>query len=90
MRTKFPKQNVIAKILKIRPKIPVKILIKNMVERKRNEIVVGMTSEKVSVHLVNQSRKFKGEMFGGFELAHVHTCCFIFQKILRLQQCLNE
>lgn len=36
-----------------------------MVERKRNEIVVGMTSGKVSVHLVNQSRKFKGEMFGG-------------------------
>lgn len=85
MRTKFPKQNVIAKILKIRPKIPVKILIKNMVERKRKEIVVGMISGKVSVHLINQSRKFKG-----FELAHIHAYCFIFQTILRLQQCLNE
>lgn len=90
MRTKFPKQNVIAKILKIRPKIPVKILIKNMVERKRNEIVVGMTPGKVSVQLIYRSRKFKGMMFGGSELAHVHACCFIFQTILRLQQCLNE
>lgn len=39
-----------------------------MVERKRKEIVVGMISGKVSVHLINQSRKFKGVMYGGFEL----------------------
>lgn len=61
-----------------------------MVERKRKEIVVGMISGKVSVHLINQSRKFKGVMYAGFELAHIHACCFIFQTILRLQQCLNE
>lgn len=42
-----------------------------MVERKRKEIVVGMISGKVSVHLINQSRKFKGLMYGGFELAHI-------------------
>lgn len=50
-----------------------------MVERKRKEIVVGMISGKVSVHLINQSRKFKGVMYGGFELAHVHAMsCMLF------------
>lgn len=49
-----------------------------MVERKRKEIVVGMISGKVRVHLINQSRKFKGVMYAGFELAHIHACCFIF------------
>lgn len=53
MRIKFLKLNVIVKILKIRLKILVKIFIKNMVERKRKEIVVGMILGKVSVYLIN-------------------------------------
>lgn len=44
---------MIVKILKIRLKILVKIFIKNMVERKRKEIVVGMILGKVSVYLIN-------------------------------------
>lgn len=44
---------MIVKILKIRLKILVKIFIKNMVERKRKEIVVGMILGKVRVYLIN-------------------------------------